>query len=171
MRNISQYIVEKIQIQTPSNRNQEIAEMFTKEGNPSAYLKDLKTIHPCYFVCISADDASVLGEWECPCSVYIDKYYDTVDGGLGKGRGVQFVLDRCRPKSISEYYDYAVVKITALDMKKYPDLACWEVTTSKAWKKSSGDNWVLFLVPNKENKEQFVKWIKDAHDEGKLPKA
>lgn len=178
MKNITKYIFEKLQVWALTNRDKTLSELFNKDVHPSVSVVDLKDGDEGCILRISLEDATVLDQWTCPCTFYRDSVYNGIDGGLGEQVGVKWMSDDCSdPKSLKKYATYDMItRISCLDLKDNKqregvDLTAWVVSSSNRWVKGYwSEEWILVLIPNKENKDKFIKWFKEAHDDGTLQK-
>ena len=173
MKNITEYIFEKLSEQFFRQYDSFVSRLFNDAVNPTVKLGDLKNGEYGYFIQVSVDDATIMNEWKCKCvrddivassqSNYyffrqncepalpsnIELPYRTADGRHSEG-----IKDECE----------ILIWDPEHQLHNYISVVIAEGRRIKS------ESWLVFLVPNKENVDKFKKWIKEANDDGTLDK-
>lgn len=172
MRNIVNYIFEKLSEQFFRQYDSFVSSLFNNAVNPTVKLGDLKDGEYGYFIQVSVDDATIMNEWKCKCvrkdliaSTESHYYFfrQNCEPALPSNIKLPYVSDGRYTKGIKGEYE-GLMWDSESQFHNYISVVIAEGREIK------GESWLVFLVPNKENVDKFKKWIKEANDDGTLDK-
>lgn len=172
MKNITNYIFEKLSEQFFKQYNGYVSELFNNAVNPTVKLKDLKDGEYGYFIQVSVDDATVMNEWKCKCirhyiSNWQVNYYffrQNCEPALPSNIELPYVSDG--RYTSGHKGEFAEIQLFTRHSDDDDNISVVIAEGSQI----KGESWLVFLVPNKENVDKFKKWIKEANDDGTLDK-
>ena len=171
MKNITNYIFEKLSEQFFRQYDSFVSRLFNNAVNPTVKLGDLKDGEYGYFIQVSVDDATIMNEWKCKCV--------REDITASSQSNYYFFRQNCEPAlpsniklpySAAEFHKGCKGECEILIWDSEHQMHNYISVVIAEGRRIKGESWLVFLVPNKENVDKFKKWIKEANDDGTLDK-